>query len=280
MATPTNSAIDILKAFLDPYGLGSLVNWALGVYTKAGGGTTGMDAVTAQLPDTQQFQARFPAYKKLREEGRAMSIQEMLDYERTARQIFHAAGLPAGFYDQPQDFAKFMLNDVSTSELQQRVTTAQQLTINAPPDLRQQARTMYGLDAGHLTAHFLDPKIAEPILERQATAIQLGAEANRADVGQLTRGQGEELARFGVTAASGQTGFTQLGLEKGLYQAQVQGEQQVGLEQQLKATFEQDTQAQLAFQQRRQARLAAFQAQTGFGITQAGVGGLAQQRGI
>ena len=59
--------------FLNQYGLGSLANWAWGVYTGAGGGSTGISAITNELPTTSQFKARFPAYEQLAKEGRAMS---------------------------------------------------------------------------------------------------------------------------------------------------------------------------------------------------------------
>ena len=282
MANPAiPGAKELVQQFLDQYGLGALGGWAWMTYIGAGGGTTGMDAITAELPNQPQFKARFPAYEQLRREGRAMSINDMLSYEQSARQIFHAAGIPAGFYDQPSDFAKFMLGDVSTSELQQRVQDAQTLVMNSPADVRAQAKTLFGLDNGHLIAHFLDPNVAEPILQKQVTASQLGAEAQRADLGQLTRQQAMGLAQFGVTQSTGDTGFQKLGLEKGLFQQQVQGEKAIGLDEQLKATFEGDTTAQLAFQQRQAARLAAFQASSGANVTQAGVAGLApSQRGV
>jgi hypothetical protein len=270
-----NSARNIIQTFLQRYGLGSLVNWAWNTYIQAGGGTVGMDAITAELPNTSQFKHRFPAYDQLAKEGRAMSIDEMLSYEQTARQIFHAAGLPAGFYDQPQDFAKFMLADVSTSELQQRVQDEQTAVINSPPDVRAQLHGLFGVDTGHLTAYFLDPKVAEPILHQRVTAAQIAAEGTRTQFGQITRAQAMHLAQLGVTDAQAQQGFNQLGLERGLFEAQVQGEQAIGTQEQLSAQFEGNSLAQLAFKQRQAQRLAQFQQTSGFGVDQTGVGGLA-----
>lgn len=270
-----NTIESIINDYLDQYGLGKLGSWALNIYVKAGGGTTGMDAITAQLPTTEVFKARFPAYEELRKEGRAMSINEMLSYEQTARQIFKANGIPGGFYDTPQELAKFMLNDVSTTELETRVKDAQQAVISSPADVRQQLNTLFGVDPGHLTAFFLDPTKAEPIIAQRFTAAQIAAESGRAGVGQLTAHQAVGLARFGVTDAQAQSGFQQLGLEKGLFQQQVAGEGAVPLQEQLAAQFEGDTAAQLAFKTRQAQRLADFQGNAGFAQTSTGVGGLA-----
>jgi hypothetical protein len=270
-----DSAKAIVRDFLDSVGLGSLVNWAWNTYIQAGGGTTGMDAITAELPNTDQFKARFPAYEQLRKEGRAMSINEMLSYEQTARQIFQSAGLPQGFYDSPKELAQFMLHDVSTSELQQRVQDEQTAVINSPPDVRAQLHGLFGVDAGHLTAYFLDPTKAEPIIHKQVTAAQIAAEGTRTQFGQLNRAQAMHLASLGVTDQQAQQGFTQLGLERGLFQAQVQGEKAIGVNEQLGAQFAGDSLAQLAFKRRQAERLAQFQQQSGFTQTNAGVGGLA-----
>lgn len=275
-ATPgqPQSARAIVQATLDQYGLGSLSNWAWDQYTSAGGGQTGLDAITANITGTKEFKTRFPAYQKLAEEGRAMTVQQMLQYEQTARQIFQANGIPGGFYDKPDELAQFMLNDVSTTELETRVKDAQQAMISSPQDVRDQLSNLYGVDHGHLTAFFLDPTKAEPIIAQKFTAAQIAAEAGRTGFGQLNATQAEGLAQLGVTDATAQSGFQQLGQEKGLFQAQTQGESQIGQQAQLAAQFGSDTAAQLAFQQRQAQRKAQFGEGAGFQVGQNGVGGV------
>jgi hypothetical protein len=279
MAAVNPSAKATIKAFLDQYGLGSLADWAWGVFTGAGGDlSTGIATITAELPDQKAFQVRFPAYQQLAKEGRGMSVQDMLNYETQARQILHQNGIPQGFYDSPDELAKFMLNDVSVSELQARVQDAQKAMISAPQDVRNQLHTLYGIDQGHLTAFFLDPTKAEPILAQKYTAAQIAAQASRAGVGQLNTTQAEHLAQLGVTDSQAQTGFGQLGQQQGLFQAQTQGEQTIGLNEQLAGTFGGDAQAALAFQQRQAQRKAQFGENSGFGVGQGGVSGLAPQK--
>lgn len=280
MAIP-NSAKHIVQQFLDQYGLGSLINWAWSTYKQAGGNQVGIEAISADLPNQPAFKARFPAYETLAKEGRAMSVQDMLNYETTARQIFQAAGIPGDFYTTPKELASFMLGNVSTAELETRVKDAQQAMISSPQDVRDQLNGLYGVDHGHLTAFFLDPNVAEPLIAQRFTAAQIAAESGRAGVGQLSRGQAEGLAQLGVNDATAQQGFQKLGLEQGLFEQQVSGEQSVGLDQELAAQFggEGSVSAQLEFERRRQARLASFQEGTGFQTGSTGVGGLAQPKG-
>jgi|SRR5215471_9282039 len=268
------SASNIVKSLLDQYGLGSLLTWAFQTYAAAGGGQTGISAITAELPQTPQFKARFPAYDTLAKQGRAMTPAAMVSYEQTARQIFQANGIPKGFYDQPADFAKFMLANVSTSELEARVKDAQLLAIQSPPDVRAELNRLYGVDAGHLTAYFLDPNVAEPILQQRATASQIAAEAQRTAAEQVTRAQAEHIAQLGVNDQQAAAGFSKLGTEMGLFQAQTLGEKPIGVDEQIAAQFDQNAQAVLAFQQRQQQRKAAFSGDTGLAVDKTGIAAL------
>lgn len=269
-----NSAKAIVQHTLDQYGLGSLINWAWTTYTAAGGGTSGTDAITAELPNTKEFQARFPAYQQLAKEGRAMTVQQMLNYEQTTKQLFHAAGLPDGFYDTPQGIAKFMIGDVSTSELQARVQDAQKALVDSPQDVRDQLLRLEGVTQGGLVAHFLDPQTAEPILAQQFTAAQIAAQASRTGFGQIDKGQAEGLAKLGVTDSAAQTGFTQLGNQAGLFQQQVAGETAISQSTQLAAQFGGSAPAQQAFLTRRQQRVSQFQEDSGIKAGAKGASGL------
>ncbi len=226
------------------------------------------------MTEQPAFNKRFPAYKILAQRGEAMSPAEMVAYEQSAKQIFHAAGLPQGFYDTPDDLAKFMVNNVSASELQSRVQLAQSASLTAPADVKAQLKTLYGIDTGGLTAYFLNPTKAEPILQQQFTAAQIGAEGVRTGVGQITAAEATHLAQTGVTDAQAQSTFTKLGSEQGLFQQQVQGEGTIGLGTQLAAAFDNSAAAQLRILRRQQSRLADFQGNSGETLGSGGVGGL------
>ena len=277
MAIP-QSARAIVNEFLSQYGLGDLAGWAWNIMAHSGDVSTGMAEINAELPNTPQFKTRFPAYDTLAKQGRAMTVQQMLDYEKSARQIMHDAGIPPGFYDQPEDFARFMERDVSVSELQKRVQIAAQETLAYNPAVVAQLRELYGIGQGHLIAHALDPNAALPLLEQQHTAAQIAAQAKQAQVAQLTRAQAENLTQLGVTEQQAQAGFQTLGQQRGLFEAQTTGEQTVGLDTQLAAEFGNNTVAQLEFKRRAAQREAEFQGRSGFGVGQQGVGGLTPQR--
>ena len=274
LTSAQQSAMAQIHSLLDQFGLGSLANWAWSRYKELGGGSAALSTISVEMTQQPAFNQRFPAYKPLAEQGEAMSPAEMLSYEQTAKQVFQQAGLPSGFYDTPQELANFMVNHVSTSELQSRVQLAQQAATTAPPDVRQQLQTLYGLDLGHLTAYYLNPTKALPVIQQQFTAAQIGAQATRTGVGQLTAAQATHLAQIGVTDAQAAAGFGKLGQEQGLFQQQVTGETGIDLSTQLAAEFDNSAAANLRILRAQQARTAAFQGNAGEQLQAQGVGGL------
>lgn len=274
MAKVPQSARQIVTSFLQQFGLGSLATWAWQRYTQLGGGPNALNQISVEMTEQPQFNKRFPAYKILAEKGEAMSPVEMINYEQTARQVFHAAGIPQGFYDSPDDLAKFMVNNVSTSELQSRVQLASSAALTAPQDVKDALKNYYGLDQGHLTAYFLNPTKALPLLQQDFASAQIGADAARSQVGDLTKAQAIHLAQTGVTDQAAQQGFGKLAQEQGLFQQQVQGEDQIDLGTQIGAVFDNSAAAQLRIRRRQEARLADFQGNAGENVGQGGVGGL------
>lgn len=268
------SARAIVNNFLAQFGLQSLGNWAWERYAALGGGSNALQQISIEMTQQPQFLKRFPAYKKLAEEGEAMSPAEMIAYEQSAKQIFHEAGIPQSFYSTPDELATFMVNHVSASELQSRVQLAQQAALTAPPDVRDQLQGLYGIDHGGLTAYFLNPTKALPLLQQQFTASQIAAEGTRTGVGQITGAQATHLAQIGVTDQQAAQGFGTLGQEQGLFQQQVTGESQIGLGDQIAAQFDNSAAAQLRIRQRQEARLADFQGSAGENLGSQGVGGL------
>ena len=232
------SAHAIVNNFLAQYGLQSLGNWAWTRYAELGGGSNALQQISVEMTQQPAFLKRFPAYAKLAAEGEAMSPAEMVSYEETAKQVFHAAGIPEGFYDTPDELAQFMVNHVSTSELQSRVQLAQSAALTAPPDVTAQLKQLYGLNQGALTAYFINPTKALPLLQQQFTAAQIAAEGTRTGVGQLSLTQATTLAQQGVTDSQAAQGFGTLAQQQGLFQAQAKGEAPIDLNTQIAAQFE------------------------------------------
>jgi hypothetical protein len=274
--SPANmSARSIIMGFLDQYGLASLATWAWSQYLALGGGPDAITQIQFELPQQKAFQTRFPAYAALAKAGHAMTPGSMIALEDSYRAALHGAGLPVGFYDHPNDFAQFMIADVSPSELAQRAQLAATAVLQDDPAVLRELGMM-GVPAGHQIAWMLDPARALPLIQNTVLAAQDAAAGITTKFGQLTRTQAMTLAEQGVSADAARTGFTQLGLQKGLFAGTTAEGTNFGQGMQLAAEFGGDVNAQRAFQDRQAARLAAFKGNAGYNPTTTGVSGLGQ----
>lgn len=206
MATTTNqptSAKAILNAFLQQFGLANLSDWAWSTYIGSGGGTTGMAAVQAELPNTPEYKARFPAIEARVKAGLpAITPADYINYESTIRQAFNAYGLAlpttgTGFNDLVNDL---LTKDISASEVvNDRIGKAFDQVMNAPPQVRAAAERLWGIhgDAA-LASTFLDPTRSAPQLQKLSEAMQTAGAANQYGF-DITRQRAEQLAALGNT---------------------------------------------------------------------------------
>lgn len=270
------SAKDIVTNFLSQYGLQNLATWAWGLYNFLGGGQQALDTIQLELPKTKEFNARFPAYAKLAKEGHVLSPGDMIALEQSYAQALHGAGLPAGFYDHPNDFAAFMLNDVSPSEVAQRAQLAASLVLGDPEAQRQADE--FGFGTGHQIAWALDPTRALPLIQQQVLAAQDAAAAHETGFGQLSRAQAIGLGQQGVSVDQARQGFSQLASEAGLFQGTLGEGSSIGADEQIGAAFRGNAFAQLRIQNRQAQRRADFAGSGGFAPQNGGVAGLGQQQ--
>ena len=186
------------------------------------------------------------------------------------------SGLPAGFYDDPTDFANFIARDVSPAEVQTRVNEGFRAVSEASPQVVAQMKELYGVDEGGLAAYFLDPDRATPILQRQARAAQIATEGLRQAGIQLTATAAEGLSRELGADAQGQAaaGFRQLAQQQGLATPIMAGEEAISQEEQIGAAFGTNEAARQRIETRRRRRQAEFEAGGGFAAGQAGMAGL------
>lgn len=267
-----------LQGVLDSYGLGSLTQWA---WDKIVGGES-QEAILQDLRQTDQYKQRFPGMAARQAAGLpAISEGEYLSYEKSAISLMRAAGLPGGFYDQPTDLSQFIGRDVSLTELSQRVDIASNAALRAPQAVRDQLQTLYGIGAGDLTAYFLDPTRAQPLLEKRFTAAQIGGQSTTTGYGQLTATQLEGLASAGVTDATAQRGFTNLATQHELFGALPgeAGAEGFTTDTQLAAQFTGDATAQQAIERRARSRAAVFGGSDNFAGTATGASGIGSAQG-
>jgi hypothetical protein len=209
LSTDQASAKDAITSFLGQYGLEALGTFAWNEYLNG----TPLSQIMLDIRKTPEYQARFPAMATLAQNGQAMTEQQYMSLEQSYRDIFHSYGLPAGFYDQPADFAKFMEGNVSPAELQSRVQ-AYTTAVSGDTETLNQLSKLYG-DVGHsnnpqgdLLAHYLDPNAAAPLLAQQLAGAQFASAGVRSGFGQVTAAQALQYgAQAGTTAAQAEQGF-------------------------------------------------------------------------
>lgn len=234
--------------------------------------------VRQQLWEQPAFKRRFKVIFDRRAAGLpAISPSEVLEYERRARQLFQEAGLPPGFYDSPDDFYSFILNDVSISELNGRVELARSSIYAADPASRAEMQRLYGLSEGQEIAYVLDSKRALPLLQLQFNAARTSGAAVRSGYGQLALTEAESLARTGLTDQGAQEGFGRLVQGRQLFGSLPgleQSEDAITRAEQLGGTFTGDALALERIRRRAEARVAAFGGGGNFASDRTGFAGL------
>lgn len=266
-----NDARARILSVLAEYGLESLADF---VWQQILAGKSDAE-VLQDIRNTPEFKKRFPAIEERTKKGLApISPGEYVAYERQARQLMRAAGLPESFYDTQDDFDRFLSNDVSITELNDRIQLGRQAAYDAPSEVRAALMRDYGVSEGGLTAFFLDPDKAQPLLEKQWKAAQIGGAAERTGFGRTSREQNERLALLGVTAGQAQEGFGVLGESRELFGALDAGEDTIDTDAQLGAAFAGDSNARRRIEERRRRRQATFEGGGGYAAGQGGISGL------
>lgn len=192
-----------VQAVFSQYGLSSL-NGVIAQYARQ---DMSAASIEIALRQTQQYKARFPAMAALAAKGRAITEAEYISYERTAASLERQYGLPSDML--MNNVTDLITNEVSASELNDRVVLASSAAIQAPEDFRQTMTDFYGVDSGGLTAYFLDPEVATPLLEKQYATSLIGTEARRQGVGVDVYGA-ENLQELGISQDQARLGFGQV----------------------------------------------------------------------
>ena len=169
---------------------------------------------------------------------------------------------------------------MSLNELQQRIGFAQQAAYQVPDVVKQELARIDGLDMGHLTAFFLDPKQAEPAIARDFTAAQLGGQSLMTGYGQLDAAKLRNLADLGVTGQQAASGFGTLVHSRELF-GSLPGENTTGIDedQQLAAAFGGDAKAQEEISRRAAQRAGEFAGGGSFAGGTGGVSGAGSAQG-
>jgi len=259
------SVITTLTERFSRYGLQSLVPKIKDLAVIGASEAT----VSLQLQETEEYKQRFGANQARIKAGlAALSPGEYLTAEDGYRQILRAYGL--NNFATDQYVQQFIENDVSPTEMSNRVATAVQRVQNADPAVMQTLKDYYGIGEADAVAYILDPSQQISKIQRQVSAAEIGAAARIQGI-QPGVGVAEQLAAQGISQAAARKGYATIAdiLPTAEKLSQIYGEVETtyGL-----SEAEQEEFNQLASAQRRRERLikrelAQFSGQSGLGRT-------------
>jgi hypothetical protein len=222
------SAYDLLYSQFKQYGLESLVEPLKGLVISG----ASPSEFTIKLRETESYKKRFSANAQRINKGlKAISEAEYLGLEDQYQNIMRNYGLPAEYYARgdmgmQEGFNKFIANDVSATELEDRVITAQSRVMNANPEVLASLKAFYpDITNGDILAYTLDPTKALTDIKRKVTAAEIGGGAMQAGLG-ISGTRAEELTAAGITKAQAQQGYGTIGsgLQRGSQLASIYGE--------------------------------------------------------
>jgi hypothetical protein len=205
------SAYDLLYSQFKAYGLESLVDPLKNLITDV---NVSPSEFTLRLRDTDPYKKRFAANADRIKNGlTALNEAEYLGMEDQYQNLMRNYGLPTTYYakgdlGRQQGFEKLIANDVSSSELEDRIATAQQRVLNSNPEVLKALKQFYpDLGNADILAYALDPTNALANIKRKVTAAEIGGAALAQGL-QAQGGTAESLAGLGITKAQAQQGYT------------------------------------------------------------------------
>jgi hypothetical protein len=251
-----------ISAAFTEFGLASLIP-AITRYAQQG---YDGDAIAVLLRDTPEYKARFPAMSVLAQKGRAISEAAYVAYERNASAFERQYGLPQGML--MNNLTNLIGGEVSLEELNERVQLAASASINAPEVFKEQFRNFYGVDA--LTAYFLDPSVATPLLQKQVATAEIGEAAARQNIN-IELDTASQLQELGISREGAVSGFQQVARMQPFSYGRGDTLQQP---QAIQAAFGTDQEAIRTAERAQLSRAGRFQGGGGFAGDREGVTGL------
>lgn len=202
-------SVAAIKALLSSYGIGDLGDAVTNAVIKGYSEDT-IDLImqdpNSNDPLAVAFQKRFSANKARAAAGKAvLGPAEYLNLEKRYTEVMRSYGV-AGLA-KPDTLSSFISNDVSPTEVSDRVGLAVTRIQNADPETKKALATYYPmLNQTDIVTAFLDPKEGLPTLQRKVTMAEIGGAGlvQGIKVGQSTA---EDLAAFGVTKEKAQEGY-------------------------------------------------------------------------
>lgn len=209
------SAYDILYEKFARLGLGGLVAPLQDLIKR---GDLQPSQFTGELRKTDDYKKRFAANIARQNKG-LMPLDEAtyITNENQYEKVMKNYGLPASYYAGYTDpktgvtykpaLEKFLVGDVSPTELEDRIVAGQQRVLNTNPQVLEAFKKFYpGIGNSDFLAYTIDPENALKDIQRKITAAEIGGAALAQG---LTAGvtTAEELAGYGVTKQQAMQGY-------------------------------------------------------------------------
>ena len=233
------SAYDLLYLEFSRFGLGSLVEDVKNYIVQ---GLSKSELTLRLRTESKDYQKRFAANAQRVDKGlAALDEAAYIGLEDQYQEIMRNYGLPASYYAKDkigtqEGFQKFIANDVSATELEDRVMTAQNRVLNANPEVLQAIKNFYGdsITNGDILAYTLNPEKGLADIKRKVTAAEIGGAAvqsglnlgNTPEQRALYAARAAELGAAGITKAQAQQGYGTIGggLQRGSELAAIYGQ--------------------------------------------------------
>jgi hypothetical protein len=277
MATPeTRRAFSMLSQQLANIGLSALFsldgagNPSGWLWNQIQSGIDTTEELMVSLQQTEVFRNRFSVIvEQQRRAGRGepvyvMSPSEVIEYEERVKQTMKAAGMPPGFYDQPADFAKLILQGMSVQAVEQRVAQAYDYVQAAPPEVKAAFQNYFGVGQADtaLAAWALDPSRTLRDINKATRTAYAGGMAQRYDVA-INRATADRIGELGLGEGSVQQGMAQVSMQKRLYGESIGEATDITSDDAVSAIFDGDSTAQTKLNRRIGERQSVNRASTG-----------------
>jgi hypothetical protein len=199
--TDRTNVMDTMRAKFKDYGLEALIPT---IEKLAMEGAT-ESTITLSLRESDAYKQRFSANEDRKKAGLAvLDPRTYLAVEDSYRQTLRAYGLKQ--FDNDNYVKQFIANDMSPTELANRVSTAVERVQNADPEILRTLQDYYGIGSTDLVSYTLDPEKQFETIKRQVSAAEIGAAARNQGLRAGASGA-EALAAQGVTQAQAQQGY-------------------------------------------------------------------------
>lgn len=209
------SAYDLLYEKFARLGLGGLVAPLEYLIKK---GDLQPSQFTNELRKTDNYKKRFAANAARQVKGLApLDEATYIANENQYEKVMKNYGLPASYYAGYTDpktgitykpaLEKFISGDVSPTELEDRIMTAQQRVLNTNPEVLKALRQFYpDISNADILAYTLDPEKSLNEIQRKVTAAEIGGAALAQGL-QTGTSSAEALAGYGITKQQAQKGY-------------------------------------------------------------------------